>query len=278
MARTPRLHRLSNTLQSTIEVGSEVKATGVSPQLPSVTLEDAAPSKGLRGKGNERICFPHVSGPVPPIQGQIRSSQGFAKALRKTASKPEVQRVLEIGTWYGGGSTVQLVEGIKDRSECISNQTHHCCRSFVVTMEVFHPAWKHASLFHQKNPVWLVEGTTVGVSEMLQKKDIPPEEINEHYRLYYERDKKIMAQGKPLLRKLCKTLKFQFVLIDGNEYTGWGEFQIVRDVCKPHYLALHDCKTLKTRKVEKYLEQQNISVVAKGFDNNAAWAIYDLKN
>ena len=36
--------------------------------------------------------------------------------------------------------------------------------------------------------------------------------------------------------------------------SGWGEFERVRDECRPRYVALHDTGTLKTAKVEAYLE------------------------
>ena len=51
-----------------------------------------------------------------------------------------------------------------------------------------------------------------------------------------------------------KASLIDLILIDGNEYTGWGEFERVRDECRPRYVALHDTGTLKTAKVEAYLE------------------------
>ena len=53
--------------------------------------------------------------------------------------------------------------------------------------------------------------------------------------------------------RLCGRFDFELVLIDGNEYTGWAEFNRVRTVCRPKYLALHDTQTLKTHKIEEYL-------------------------
>jgi hypothetical protein len=53
-------------------------------------------------------------------------------------------------------------------------------------------------------------------------------------------------------------------------------FEVVERLCRPHFLALHDCSTLKTRAVEAYLaarpnEWQRVS---SGSDK-AAWAIYE---
>ena len=61
----------------------------------------------------------------------------------------------------------------------------------------------------------------------------------------------VMRKSKPQLGAFEGA--FDLILIDGNG-TGWGEFERVRDECKPRYVALHDTGTLKTAKVEAYLE------------------------
>jgi len=34
-------------------------------------------------------------------------------------------------------------------------------------------------------------------------------------------------------------MHFDFVLIDGNEYTGWAEFNRVRNECTPRYIHIY---------------------------------------
>ena len=65
------------------------------------------------------------------------------------------------------------------------------------------------------------------------------------------------------------------MLIDGNEYTGLAEFEIVVQVCRPTYLALHDTGTLKTRRVEELLSDNadRWTKVSSGMDA-AGWAVY----
>ena len=59
---------------------------------------------------------------------------------------------------------------------------------------------------------------------------------------------------RPPTTRLCAKYAFDLVLIDGNEYTGWGEFVHVRDECRPTWIALHDTGTLKTRKIEAFMQ------------------------
>jgi hypothetical protein len=226
----------------------------------------------------EPTCFPRASGHAPERKGKILT--GFASALTALAASSDVLRILEIGTWYGGGSTKAFVDGMQHKSNCITNTTHHCCHAFVITFEVFKPAWEHSRLYHQNNPVWLVLGTTVGLDDMLTEDEIPKEEKGEHFRLYYKRDQAIMQTNEPQLAKYCRLLSPDVVLIDGNEYTGWGEFEVALTECQPRYLALHDTGTLKTHKVEAFIHNfpENFIEVASGLDAETGWSIYRVGN
>jgi hypothetical protein len=163
------------------------------------------------------------------------------------------------------------------KSNCVFNSTHTCCSSFVLTMEVFRPAWEYASLVHQSSPVWLVLGSTVGLDGMLQADEIEELDRTDHFRMYYERDREIMRNTEPLLGPLCATHQFELALIDGNEYTGWAEFEIVDMVCKSRFIALHDTGTLKTRMIERYLAEhpERYRLIARGTDDGVyGWSVY----
>ena len=100
---------------------------------------------------------------------------------------------------------------------------------------------------------------------------------HKHFQLYYYRDIELVKSGKyePLLDKVCSSFDFDFVLIDGNEYTGWAEFLVVTEKCKPKYLALHDTGTLKTKKVETFLQYNaDWTMIESDKDGKTGWALY----
>ena len=119
---------------------------------------------GTVPQANERVCYPIPPAISVPKQGQVLEGTSFGAALSAIASLTEVKRVLELGTWYGGGSTVNLARGVRDSAvatlarslgssaptdNCIertgeSGLRERCCHSLVVTVEVFEPAWEHA--------------------------------------------------------------------------------------------------------------------------------------
>jgi len=292
------------------------RGRGSHESIKQTLRDDSFERRSKRVKERERLCFPKVqpesSIAVNSANGQIGPGTSFGTALMTLASKPEVKRALEIGTWYGGGSTVHLAQGLRDSARvtlahalrrtahednCIDEGEQRCCHSLVVTLELFKPAWTHARQLLRELPVWCVLGSAVPASEMLKREEVPVNERTEHFKLYYERDLRLMQQATPMLSALCANYTFDLVLIDGNEYTGWAEFNHVRQECKPKYLALHDTQTLKTSKIEAYLasnKDEYVLLANKGMSpaekpqcevigcrpersfrpNSAGWSIY----
>ena len=237
-------------------------------------FETGPPLPETQTPPNQRMCYPLPPNEPRAKQGQVLEGTSFGAALSAIATLPDVQRVLELGTWYGGGSTVNLGKGVRDSARatmarslgasapadnCIeqpsptTGEPERCCHSMVVTVEVFEPAWEHARRYLRDLPVWCVRGSTVAAEEMLKVNEIPMRLRDAHFKLYYQRDLALMRRSAPQLHRFCQAYHFELVLIDGNEYTGWAEFNRVRTECRPKYLALHDTQTLKTQKIEAYL-------------------------
>eukprot|EP00003_Mantamonas_plastica_P022670 TRINITY_DN389_c0_g1_i8.p1 TRINITY_DN389_c0_g1~~TRINITY_DN389_c0_g1_i8.p1 ORF type:complete len:281 (+),score=73.97 TRINITY_DN389_c0_g1_i8:61-843(+) len=200
--------------------------------------------------------------------GQITMNTGFGQELNKLAKQDDVELFLEIGTWFGGGSSLCIAKGLKE--------TNKDGNKWLYTLEIFEDCWQYARQRLADYPVRAILGGSVPTKDYLTPEQIPEEEKTEHYKLYYERDLKLSKFYEPMLKPLCENHKFDAVFIDGNEYTGWAEFKTVRDYCKPKYLALHDCGTLKTIKVQKWLAKHSKEweLTKEGEDGGAKWAMY----
>lgn len=140
---------------------------------------------------------------------------------------------------------------------------------------MYEPAWNYARKKYQHMPIRFVLGGTVPREDYLTDDEIPPNEKGEHYRLYYKRDLELASTNEPWLKPLCLVHNFDAVLIDGNEYTGWAEYNVIKSVCKPKYLALHDVGTLKTHKVEADIAKHPNDWEKIGCgEDKAKWCIY----
>jgi hypothetical protein len=196
------------------------------------------------------------------LRGQVTMATSFGQELNRLARLPDVRLVLEIGTWYGGGSSWCIAQGLTEGK-------------WLITMEMFEEAWRYASETLRGMPVTCMHAGTVGVEQYLRPEQMTAEDrASEHYRLYYERDIALAKTARPMLRALCDAYDFDLVLIDGNEYTGLAEFEVVSRACRPRYLALHDTGTLKTRHVEQILADDTLwRKISSGVDA-AGWAVY----
>ena len=208
---------------------------------------------------------------LPPdlSKGQITMDTGFGKKLFELAKQNDVKMFLELGTWYGAGSSLCIAKGMENPT--FKNN------KILYTIEIYEPAWLHARKVLRKYPVRCILGGTVPISGYLRPEEMTQEErSNEHYRLYYERDIQLAKYYEPMLEILCKNHDFDAVLIDGNEYTGWAEFVMIRDICDPKYIALHDMGTLKTKKIEHWMNtnKDKWKNIEKGSDRGSEWGIF----
>ena len=198
----------------------------------------ACAGSAVAHRTSERTCFPHAikedfegyTAAVPFESGQITVDDSFGQALMALASRGDVHHVLEIGTWYGGGSTRLFADSFSElqtawpKGDCISNATHHCCHAFISSFELYTPAYEYARRSLHTSPVWFIHGSAVGVEGMLREDEIADEDKGEHFRLYYARDRELMAGEPPKLAEHCRSVPaVDLALLDGNEYTGWAE-------------------------------------------------------
>jgi len=211
--------------------------------------------------------------------GQVHDKTNFGLKLAEVAGYRHVRRALELGTWYGGGSTTQISTALRQNGGADNCEPHptvrdvQCCSRMLITLEIFEPFWSHARLFLQDLPVWCMLGSSVNESLLLSRDEVPQGDHGN-----YERDLQLMRNlGEPRLQKLCEEYEFDFVLIDGNEYTGWGEYVIINQYCKPTYLAIHDVSSLKTMKIARELDKRGApyKVLFAGDDVGATWRIYE---
>lgn len=236
-----------------------------------------------------RVCFRepvHALGTNGRAAGQVEPSTSFGQALAALASRPDVTRILEIGTWFGGGSTYSMAAALqraKGRTNCARSSgadngspagVFRCCRAIVLSLESHRPAWEIARTFLHALPVWAILGTAVSAAEMLPESQIP--EKDEHFRLYYIRDRDAMAAVAPQLPNLCARFSpFDLILIDGNEYTGFAEFLSIKRHCRPLplFLALHDTGTLKTAAIVAQIQAHRdlyLPLLSKGQNKTSA--------
>ncbi len=264
------------------------------PAPAPAALAPAAPAAGSTRAGAAGLASighaPASTVGGVEVKGQVSARDGqqgaFGRELERLAQLPNMRNMLELGTWYGGGSSLCLARGLQ-AANAREKAAGGAGDRLLVTIEAFEEAHEHARKTLAGYPVRLVLGTTVPLADVPTADQVAADggvccgTPRSEWEGWLEGERANMAKfNNPQLAPLCALFQFDFVLIDAGEFAGNAEWRIVRDACKPRVVALHDTHTYKTRKVLQELSAaQDWRLVSRGDppEMEAGWAIFERK-
>ena len=175
---------------------------------------------------------------ITPLTGQIRRGSPAAENLYNLVKQPDVSIIVEIGTWKGMGTTKCILDGITDSHkknflvyslEC--NKLFH--EEAKINLGILPPGFNliHGSLFGEEK--------LVPLREKLDGKELS----------WLEDDINAIRNSKNVLHLIPK--KIDLLIIDGGEFSGEIEFNLIGDRAK--YLFLDDTTSIKNENNRKYI-------------------------
>jgi hypothetical protein len=218
------------------------------------------------------------------IPGEIINDE-FYESIYNLALDDQIKNILEIGSSSGGGSTNALVEGIKARHDLnevklfcleVSKERHYKLQE-TYKNESFFTSYRHSS---------------INVSEFPSKQEIrffydnfkSPlnnykfETIIEWYEqdLNYLKQQNLLESGIDIIKNVHQIQNFDFVLIDGSEFT--GERDLAHTI-GAKFIALDDIKTFKCYSAFNTLvSDDRYQLVVKNLDLRNGFAIFKQNN
>jgi hypothetical protein len=221
--------------------------------------------------------------PLPPSteineliqpRGQVNEWTAFGLALMDLASLPDVNLILEIGTYFGGGSSLCIAKALKAKG-----------KGRLVTIESFEEPFAYASATLRGYPVELILGTTVSPQDFPTPEEVKRSgatfESSEEDWIHFLNQERIKSgeYPLPLLESLCKDRPFDAVLIDGAEFSGPKEFDIVMEHCtSTKFIALHDTNTYKGKGSRRNLtDNPDWTMSWADVDPTQEWAIFERR-
>lgn len=171
--------------------------------------------------------------------GQIISGSNLGKWIENLSSnEDEVNTIIEVGTWYGMGSTLCIVNGLNKRKKPLLNG---------YSFEIDYMRYVYA--FNKLNPLpenfYIVHGSVISEKELNK---IKPENIEQE--LWLTRDKQNIKSCKYFSSKTLPH-KIDLLILDGGAFTGLLEFETFKDHSK--YIILDDTMVKKHRKTREYI-------------------------
>lgn len=179
--------------------------------------------------------------------GQVTLDSELGKKLYDYAQDDNIKTFLEIGTWNGLGSTKCFIEGFKNRKTSFKFYSLECNK------EKSDYAKK---LYSGIENVYILDNVLLNKipSDIY---DIFPVLLENETMNYWNKidfqnmaDKKLFFETTPNLPEI-----FDFILLDGGEFTTWFEYNLIKDKCK--LLALDDTNTFKCKKIVEELKLSN---------------------
>ena len=185
--------------------------------------------------------------------GEINSTDKFGRAIIDIVGEYNLQRVLEIGSWDGTGSTQCFIQGMKD----LENPDLTC-------IEVKQDRYKQL-VENTKLYPWVkcINQTTISLKALIDNDfealwSSPYNHIQSEKTLaesWYKEDVDSIAQCPAGFLETDNTF-YDGILIDGSEFFGYSEFLLVRDRC--NVLFLDDYySAFKTRRAVEELNKDS---------------------
>jgi len=178
--------------------------------------------------------------------GQINPDNLFGREIMKLCLRDDIKNILEIGTWNGLGSTRCIIEALTLRNN--KNYNFYSLEANAEKSSYAKELYKNQENVHILNEVIYND----------EKEDIlqifPELNFNSEFRRWHSVDMDNMKSKALFLNRKELPQIFDFVLLDGGEFTTWYEYQALKDRC--HYLALDDTKVSKCNRIVSDLKSQ----------------------
>jgi len=177
--------------------------------------------------------------------GQINLGSPAGDVIFKLSKREDVINIVEIGTWNGMGSTMCVINAIKDKPN----------KKFT-SIELYPDMYEVAkkNLGDNLQFVRLLHGRIIEYEEVFWF-DHSTIDFNTdgHARLYYKKDLEYLKVMNNVLDQLPE--KIDFLILDGGEYTTFPEWEKLKSRTK--IVALDDSNILKTSKIRSQLINDN---------------------
>lgn len=220
-------------------------------------------------------------------------SQGtFFDLISEIAQKDDVHKILEIGSSSGQGSTRALLEALNRKKDTlkqvhcmeISGERFEKLREYISSDERFHPhllssvklsdfpKFENIINFH-RNENTKFRQISIDTIRSWYIKDI--EYLAENPNLFRINSQKKELSGIEWIKINHKIETFDFVIIDGGEFTGLAEYQYLQGT---KHFALDDSNTYKNWAVRReLLLDERYELISEDLNERNGWSIFSRK-
>ncbi len=172
--------------------------------------------------------------------GQIEPTSSFGELIKNIASLPEVNTIVDVGTWSGLGTTLCIIQGIQGTDKKLF--------SVELYPNMYTVAQENLKGYMNDN-IKLLNGRLINRSDI----EYPlPSDMNpscQHYQLYYHTDMEYLDTQPLVIDELPDYI--DLLILDGGEYTTYTEYQKLKG--RFTWLVMDDSNVLKCKRIKEEL-------------------------
>ncbi len=185
-------------------------------------------------------------------QGQIQISSERGKLIKKTIQEHNCQKIVEIGTWKGMGSTLCILNSMSPSSEFLTLESN----------KTFYDIAK-SNLISYQDKLKMIYGTIVSVDEVnsfVSNLNLDSESQN-----WLNEDLNNIKLCPNVLNEILAEI--DFLLLDGGEFSTYKEWEKLKSRTK--IVALDDIRETKTKQIYFELtEDSNYELIGLSSEGN----------
>lgn len=185
-------------------------------------------------------------------QGQITISSERCKLIIKTIQEHNCQKIVEIGTWKGMGSTLCILKSIDSTSEFITLESN----------KTFYDIAKN-NLESFQDKVRMIYGTIVSIDEVNDY--VSNLNLDKERQTWLNEDLHNLELCPNVLNKIFPEI--DFLLLDGGEFSTYKEWEKLKS--RTSIVALDDIREIKTKQIYLELsEDNNYELIGSTYEGN----------
>ena len=201
--------------------------------------------------------------------GQVGPDTTYGRVLSALAARDEIQVVIETGTWDGTGSSLAIGQGLLNSG------------GVLFTIEAVEEQWIHAQHNLAIYPVRCLLGVGVDTTNYPKIEDVEAvngmEQMHKDWRNWHAAEKRLSDRYPVgLIKPICERYPVQFVHIDGAEFAGIDEYNVVRKYCNDvKFIAMDDVRTFKNFiNYKKLKNDPTWEVYKENVNERNGWAVF----
>lgn len=198
--------------------------------------------------------------------GQVTRQTTFGNLIYQYAKDPNINTIVDVGTWSGLGTTKCIIDGLID-----SGKTDYSLVSIELYPNQYNIAKENLKPY-LNDKIKLLNGKLIDYEEAFWFDHNTINMADPHAQQWYKSDMEFLKNQPNVFSELPNQI--DLLVLDGGEYTTYPEYKKLKD--RTRILALDDTAVFKCEEIRKELLQDEHKIIYDNLHERHGCTIFEL--